>query len=122
MDGTPVTTDTQLQREILKKKIGQTGKLSVWRKGKTIEIPVTTGELPNANTPASNEITPPQQQRPEDAGKLGLQVQDITKEMAERLRLGDAHGVIVTMSLITSPPLPKESSAKMSSPKLTASR
>jgi len=70
--------------------------LTVWRKGKTIEIPVTTGELPNANTPASNEITPPQQQRPEDAGKLGLQVQDITKEMAERLRLGDAHGVIVT--------------------------
>ena len=96
VDGTPVTTDTQLQREILKKKIGQTVKLTVWRKGKTIEIPVTTGELPNANTPASNEITPPQQQRPEDAGKLGLQVQDITKEMAERLRLGDAHGVIVT--------------------------
>ena len=25
-----------------------------------------------------------------------MQVQDITKEMAERLRLGDAHGVIVT--------------------------
>src|SRR5438874_11010321 len=96
VDGTPVTTDTQLQREILKKKIGQTVKLTVWRKGKTIEIPVTTGELPNANTPASNEMTPPQQERPEDAGKLGLQVQDITKEMAERLRLGDAHGVIVT--------------------------
>src|SRR6478672_13418584 len=55
VDGTPVTTDTQLQREILKKKIGQAVKLTVWRKGKTIEIPVTTGELPNANTPASNE-------------------------------------------------------------------
>src|SRR6478672_1354940 len=96
VDGTPVTTDTQLQHEILKKKIGQTVQLTVWRKGKTIEIPVTTGELPNATTPASNEITPPQQERPEDAGKLGLQVQDITKEMAERLRLGDAHGVIVT--------------------------
>src|SRR5690349_14152571 len=96
VDGTPVTTDTQLQREILKKKIGQTVKLTVWRKGKTIEIPVTTGELPNANTPVSNEVAPPQQERPEDAGKLGLQVQDITKEMTERLRLGDAHGVIVT--------------------------
>src|SRR4029453_10345993 len=80
----------------LKKKKGHTVELGFWGKGKTIEIPVTTGELPNANTPASNEITPPQQQRPEDASKLGLQVQDITKEMAERLRLGDAHGVIVT--------------------------
>src|SRR6266481_2483482 len=45
VDGAPVTTDTQLQHEILKKKIGQPVKLTVWRKGQTIEIPVTTGEL-----------------------------------------------------------------------------
>src|SRR3982750_2749138 len=96
VDGAAVTTDTQLQREILKKKIGQSVELSVWRKGQTMEIPVTTGELPNGGTPASNEITPPQPAQPEDAGKLGLQVQDITKEMAERLHLGDVHGVIVT--------------------------
>jgi len=96
VDGTPVTTDTQLQREILKKKIGQAVKLTVWRKGQTIEIPVTTGELPNEIARASNEIPPPEQGRPEDVGKLGLQVQDITKEISERLHLGDARGVIVT--------------------------
>src|SRR6266446_871608 len=96
VDGTPVTTDTQLQREILKKKIGQAVKLTVWRKGQTIEIPVTTGELPNEIARASNEIAPPEQGRPEDVGKLGLQVQDITKEISERLHLGDARGVIVT--------------------------
>src|SRR5436853_4065190 len=76
VDGTPVTTDTQLQHEILKKKIGQAVKLTVWRKGQTIEIPVTTGELPNEIARASNEIAPPEQGRPEDVGKLGLQVQD----------------------------------------------
>ena len=96
VDGTPVTTDTQLQREILKKKIGQAVKLTVWRKGQTIEIPVTTGELPNEIARASNEIVPPEQGRPEDVGKLGLQVQDITKEISERLHLGDTRGVIVT--------------------------
>ncbi|PYK72086.1 MAG: hypothetical protein DME44_05595 [Verrucomicrobia bacterium] len=96
VDGTPVTTDTQLQREILKKKIGQAVKLTVWRKGQTIEIPVTTGELPNEIARASNEIVPREQGRPEDVGKLGLQVQDITKEISERLHLGDARGVIVT--------------------------
>src|SRR6266513_1890924 len=96
VDGTPVTTDTQLQREILKKKIGQAVKLTVWRKGQTIEIPVTTGELPNEIARASNEIVPRDQGRPEDVGKLGLQVQDITKEISERLHLGDAKGVIVT--------------------------
>ena len=96
VDGTPVTTDTQLQHEILKKKIGQPVKLTVWRKGQTIEIPVTTGELPSEIARASNEIVPPEQPRPEDVGKFGLQVQDITKEMSERLHLGDAKGVIVT--------------------------
>src|SRR5213595_3144156 len=96
VDGMPVTSDTQLQREILKKKIGQAVKLTVWRKGQTIEIPVTTGELPNEIARASNEIAPPEQGRPEDVGKLGLQVQDITKEISERLHLGDARGVIVT--------------------------
>src|SRR5437868_10663669 len=96
VDGTPVTTDTQLQREILKKKIGQPVKLTVWRKGQTIEIPVTTGELPNEIARASNEIVPREQGPPEDVGKLGLQVQDITREISERLHLGDAKGVIVT--------------------------
>lgn len=96
VDGTVVTTDTQLQREILKKKIGQAVKLTVWRKGQTIEIPVTTGELPNEIARASNEIVPREQGPPEDVGKLGLQVQDITKEISERLHLGDARGVIVT--------------------------
>src|SRR5213080_85561 len=96
VDGTAVTTDTQLQREILKKKIGQAVKLTVWRKGQTIEIPVTTGELPNEISRASNEPARPPQNNQDEGGKLGLQVQDITKEISERLHLGDARGVIVT--------------------------
>lgn len=96
VDGAPVTTDTQLQHEILKKKIGQPVKLTVWRKGQSLEIPVTTGELPNEIARASNESVPPDQSRPQDLGKFGLQVQDITKEMAERLHLNETKGVIVT--------------------------
>src|SRR5438445_876342 len=96
VDGTPIETDSQLQHEILKKKVGQSVELSVWRKGQTIEIPVTTGELPNEIARASNEIVPREQGPPEDVGKLGLQVQDITREISERLHLGDAKGVIVT--------------------------
>src|SRR5947208_378074 len=96
VDGAPVTTDTQLQHEILKKKIGQPVKLTVWRKGQTLEIPVTTGELPSEISRASNENVQPNQPRPEDLGKFGLQVQEITKEMAARLGLGEQKGVIVT--------------------------
>ena len=96
VDAAPVSTDTQLQREILKKKVGQNVELTVWRKGQTLKIPVTTGELPNDISRASNELTPPVQPKPEDSNKFGLQVQDLTKEVAARLKLSVEQGVIVT--------------------------
>jgi Do/DeqQ family serine protease len=96
VDGAAVTTDTQLQREILKKKIGQNVELTVWRKGQTLKIPVTTGELPGDISRASNEINPPAPTKPEDTNKFGLQVQELTKEVAARLKLNVDQGVIVT--------------------------
>src|ERR1700676_3036597 len=96
VDGAPVASDTQLQHEILKKKVGQNVELTVWRKGQTIKVPVKTGELPNEIQRASNEQVQPNQPKPEDVGKFGLQVQDLTKEVAERLHLDAKQGVIVT--------------------------
>jgi serine protease Do len=96
VDNSPVSSDTQLQREILKKKVGQSVELTVWRKGQTLKIPVTTGELPNDISRASNEVTPPAPSKPEDSSKFGLQVQDLTKEVATRLKLSVQQGVIVT--------------------------
>src|SRR6266536_3180065 len=96
VDGTPVETDSQLQHEILKKKIGQNVELTVWRKGQTIKVPVKTGELPNESAGASNEPIQPGQPKQEDAGKFGLQVQELNKEVAARLHLSVQQGVIVT--------------------------
>ena len=96
VDGTAVDTDSQLQHEILKKKVGQNVDLTVWRKGQTMKVPVKTGELPNEIARASNEPIKPAQPKQEDVGKFGLQVQDLTKEVAERLHLGVQQGVIVT--------------------------
>ena len=96
VDGTSVDTDSQLQHEILKKKIGQNVELTIWRKGQTIKVPVKTGELPNEIARASNERIQPGQPKQEDAGKFGLQVQELTKEVAERLHLSVQQGVIVT--------------------------
>src|SRR6478736_2257126 len=64
VDGAPVSTDTQLQHEILKKKVGQSVELTVWRKGQTVKIPVTTGELPGEVSRASNEQPRPTQPKP----------------------------------------------------------
>ena len=96
VDNVPVASDTQLQREILKKKIGQTVDLSVWRKGQMLKIPVTAGELPGEIGRASNVPQPSPAQPEESTNKFGLQVQDLSKEVAARLRLEVQQGVIVT--------------------------
>jgi S1-C subfamily serine protease len=96
VDGKPVNSDTQLQREILKKKIGQNVELTVWRKGQTRKIAVMTGELPSEISRASNEPITPVPPRQEDLNKFGLQVQDLSKEVAERLHLDVTQGIIVT--------------------------
>jgi serine protease Do len=96
VDDKPVASDTQLQQEILKKKVGQNVDLTVWRKGKTIKVPVKTGELPSEIARASNESIQPSQPKEQDTGKFGLQVQELTKDVAERLHLAVQQGVIVT--------------------------
>ena len=47
VDGSPVLTAHDLQREILHKKVGQTVNLNVWRSGKTLTVPVVTDALPS---------------------------------------------------------------------------
>src|SRR5689334_11433372 len=96
VDANSVTTDSQLQHEILKKKIGQKVELTVWRKGQTLKVPVTTGELPNEISRASNEPARQPQEKQQEVGKFGLQVQELTKEMVQRFKLGVQKGVIVT--------------------------
>src|SRR5438093_2145937 len=97
VDGTPIETDSQLQHEILKKKVGQNVQLTVWRKGQTIKVPIKTGELPNEIARTSNALpTQPRQPSQENVGKFGLQVQELTKEVSERLHLPVDKGVIVT--------------------------
>src|SRR5438128_12577768 len=68
LDGTPIETDSQLQHEILKKKIGQNVELSVWRKGQTVKVPIKTGELPNEISRTSNESDRPVQPGPSRDG------------------------------------------------------
>jgi serine protease Do len=96
VDGTPIDSDSQLQHEILRKKVGQRLELTIWRKGQTIKVPIKTGELPNEITRASNEPAQPAQPRRQDVGKFGLQVQELTKDVAERLHLPVQTGVVVT--------------------------
>ncbi len=74
VDGAKVGTARDLQKEVLRKKIGQVLQLTVWRRGVTMKIPVATAELPKELTKVAN-VAPTKTPTP-DAESLGLKLKD----------------------------------------------
>ncbi len=54
IDGVKVASARDLQKQILRKKIGQPVQMTVWRAGQTLRIAVATGELPAELTRVAN--------------------------------------------------------------------
>jgi len=104
VDGTEVQTARDLQKEVLKKKVGQVVSLTVWRDGQTMKIAVATGELPGDVTKVSNAA--PKKESTDGDEKddtYGFQIQDVDKEIAEKLKLKSEHGAVVTDVAPSSP-------------------
>ncbi len=74
VDGAKVASARDLQKEVLRKKIGQTIQLTVWRRGATMKIPVATAELPRELAKVAN-VQPAPAPAP-DAESLGLKLKD----------------------------------------------
>lgn len=75
IDSVKVTDKVELLREVLKKKIGATVQLTVWRAGRTLRIPVATGELPAELTKVANLRAGKPGMEPR-AESLGLRLRD----------------------------------------------
>lgn len=75
VDGVKVASAHDLQRLILKKKIGQPVHLTVWRGGTTLQIAVATGELPLQVTKVAN-VAPSKEAPAAKAETLGLKLRD----------------------------------------------
>ena len=58
IDGKQIAEPRQLQREILRQKAGAVVQLTVWRAGRTLEVPVTMAELPEAVPRAAHSALP----------------------------------------------------------------
>ena len=103
VDGEAVASARDLQQAILRKKVGQTVALKVWRRGAGggdfTTVDVTTEELP-AN-PRMAALDPRRSRPPSgDGGEesnlpLGLEVEDLSDEVARALAV-ESGGVIVT--------------------------
>lgn len=77
VDGVPVRSAAELQKEILKKRVGQKVELGIWRNGKTLKVNITTGELPGDGASAGSVA--PKMRSPIEGDPFGLQLQDIGK-------------------------------------------
>ena len=76
-------------------KVGAKAKIEVWRrvdgKGKVVTLMVPVGEMPDS----PRRATGPAGRSPRGSN-LGLHLQPLTQDLAERLGITDASGLIVT--------------------------
>ena len=95
VDGKQVALASDLQREILGKKIGQPVELEVWRNGRTLRLVVQTGEHPDKFIRASVRAKEPRQS---DPSMPGLSVEEVTPEALQTMNIQrkDSGGVLVT--------------------------
>jgi serine protease Do len=89
-DGSEVVSSSDLPPLVGLTPPGTKSKLTVFRNGKTMEIPITVGELPQDSTAAAS--TKP---KTSPSNKLGIVVEDLTSEQRQQLGLKD-QGVVIT--------------------------
>jgi serine protease Do len=89
VDDKAVKNTSELIKEIQKKKVGQTVKLSVIREGKPTTIEIITSPMPDK---------PEAMKEKEIEEKLGARVQELTPQLAARYRISNEikRGVVVT--------------------------
>lgn len=112
VDGKPVSISSDLQREILGKKIGQSIELEVWRKGRTLQVTVQTGEQPDKLVRASLRPSPgnsrppkaPNQNESQENSAPTLTVSDATPALLQEMKIErkSSGGVVVTQVSPTS--------------------
>ncbi len=90
VDGVAVQSSADLQREVLRRRVGQTLQLQVHRAGNTVIIPVVAGELSTQGAIVERSTVAP------SLGVFGIAAEDITPQLAAALKLSQTHGVMVS--------------------------
>jgi serine protease Do len=97
MNGKPIGTYDVFRNAIAALRPGSTVQLQVSRGGKTSERTVTLGERPAEPSQARQAPQTPEQQTPAETKQaLGLEVQNLTRSLAQRFGYQPGEGVIVT--------------------------
>ncbi|MBN1505685.1 MAG: DegQ family serine endoprotease [Sedimentisphaerales bacterium] len=89
MNGKSVQSYDTFRNEVAAMRPGSAVRLTGLRDGKPLDLTVTLGERPGATTQAQKPSDEPERH-------LGLQVQDLTKDLADQLGYEPGEGVVVT--------------------------
>jgi serine protease Do len=95
MDGEDVETSNVLKNGVAMLAPGTKVRFEIFREGKRKEVTVKTGERP-ASMSGLGKAT-------QSKGQLGMQLQNLTRDLAEQFGYGVGEGVIVTQVLPGSP-------------------
>ncbi|KAB0670150.1 DegQ family serine endoprotease [Oryzomonas sagensis] len=88
-DGKPLTEGNELPRYVAATPIDKKVKLAIFRDGKKQEVGVTIARLKDGEAQASVGAAA-------ESASIGIVVQELTKELASRLGIKDAKGLIVS--------------------------
>ena len=94
--GQSVSNPRELQGCVEKSKIGSTASLTILRDGKKMTLNVTCHEMPGENAQAGNNSESPGNKESSRFEQLGIQVENLTPEVAEHLGVKAEHGVAIT--------------------------
>lgn len=92
VDGKPVNTSRDVQRYVLARRVGDAIALDVWRDGKLMSLQAKTAELPGEDGAAAAAMGDDGQA---GKAKLGLGLQTLSPQMAERFGLKAQQGAII---------------------------
>ena len=101
--GQPVSNPRELQGYVEKSKIGSTEPLTILREGKKMTIDVTCREMPDEYAQAGNTSESPGNKESSRFDQIGIQVENLTPDVAEHLGIKVEHGVAITGVRSSSP-------------------
>jgi serine protease Do len=94
--GTPIKSRQELQQAVDQSPIGQKQSLVVMRDGKRTTLEVTVSERPaNYGVAGGQSMTPGKNESSADK-KLGIEVSDLTADVADKLGVKAGEGVVIT--------------------------
>jgi serine protease Do len=94
--GKPVSNPRELQAIVEAAKIGSTEPLKILRDGHPMTLAVKCNEMPENYVDSGGNPARPQGKESAQLEQLGIQVENLTPELAKQLKLKDDRGVVIT--------------------------